>query len=143
MNYVNFPVNGAYGWGVCGKSIAREMATLAPTTLLTDPFQADNIGSEIEDYALRRLVPGPEKIRIPPLGQSFMSPANLDGPLLQGANKQLQPMVGNLRGTTTVGYAFFEDTELPAAYAENARHFDRMAAGSSWCARRDRAQRRE
>lgn len=135
MHYINFPVSGLHGWGICGMSVAREMARLVPVTLLTDPFAINTIGDDLEDFALRRLLPEQaQAMKLAPMGGALSSPIRLDGPLLQGANKQFEPMIKGLRGTSTLGYAFFEDTDLPPNYVENAKHFDRIAAGSTWCA---------
>ena len=130
MIYLNLPVGVAHGWGVCGKSIAREMAKLAPTRLLTDPFTASTVGDELDYFALRKLLPSDEEARSLAPSTSLPS-ARLDGPLLQLANKQLQPMHAMICGTPTLGYCFFEDTELLPSHLENAKHFDRLSTGSS------------
>ncbi len=127
MIYLNLPVGVAHGWGVCGKMIAREMSKLAPTLLLTGAFNAGTVGDELDYFALRRLLPSDEEARA--MAQS----SRLDGPLLQLASKQLEPMHAIVRGSPTLGYCFFEDTELLPAHLENARHFDRLSTGSSWC----------
>src|SRR5689334_12405128 len=131
MIYLNLPVGVAHGWGVCGKSIAREMAKLAPTRLLTDPFTAITVGDELDFFALRQLLPSDKEARA--IASSSSSSTRLDAPLLQLANKQLQPMHAIVRGTPTLGYCFFEDTELLPGHLENAKHFDRLSTGSSWC----------
>ena len=131
MIYLNLPVGVAHGWGVCGKSIAREISKLAPTRLLTDPFTAVSIGDELDYFALRKLLPSDEEARA--LASLSSSSARLAGPLLQLASKQLQPMHAILRGMPTLGYCFFEDTELLPSHLENAKHFDRLTTGSSWC----------
>jgi glycosyltransferase involved in cell wall biosynthesis len=128
MRYLNLPVGGAHGWGVCGKHLAREFAARGPVRLLTDPLAA--VGDELESRFLASLLPSPDEAR----GYDLRQPLKLDRPLLQLANKQLEPMTRNLSGTPTVGYCFFEDTELFPGHVETGRrHFARLATGSTWC----------
>ena len=128
MIYLNLPIGGAHGWGVCGKYIAREMARMTETRLLTENTPPELIGDELEWYELTRLFPSPAEVE-----RLVKSGAPLDGPLLQLANKQLQPMHAAVKGNFTLGYAFFEDTELKPQHLENAKHFDRLSTGSTWC----------
>src|SRR6188768_1634760 len=121
MIYLNLPIGGAHGWGICGKYIAREMARLAETRLLTESTPPEAVGDELEWYELSRLFPSPAEV------ERLNASKALDGPLLQLANKQLQPMHANVKGTPTLGYAFFEDTDLKPQHLENAKHFDRLS----------------
>jgi len=41
--------------------------------------------------------------------------------------------MSDIKGSYTLGYTFFEDTDLLPAHLENAKHFDRLATGSTWC----------
>ncbi|MEA2708353.1 MAG: hypothetical protein QOF78_954 [Phycisphaerales bacterium] len=130
MIYLNFPVGAAHGWGVCGKYVARELSRLADVRLLTDPFNVASIGDEIETRELGALLPSQAEIA----RLDVRTPLKLDAPLLQLANKQLEPMTKNLSGLPTLGYCFFEDTELRPQHIESGRrHFDRLATGSTWC----------
>src|SRR5688572_30469809 len=126
MIYLNLPIGGAHGWGVCGKYIAREMSRLTETKLLTDPTLPGMVGDELEWWELQRLFPSPAEAQA-------LAGKPLPGPLLQLANKQLRPMHASVRGERTVGYTFFEDTQLEPKHIENAKHFDQLTAGSSWC----------
>ena len=127
MLYLNLPVGVAHGWGVCGKNIALQLSHLTQVKLLTPPFTATSVGSALDHHALQQLLPTPEESR------RLSASRTLDAPLLQLANKQLQPMTPNLRGSYTLGYCFFEDTDLFPAHLENAKHFDRLSTGSIWC----------
>jgi glycosyltransferase involved in cell wall biosynthesis len=130
MLYLNFPVGAAHGWGVCGRQVARELARLTDVRLLTNPFDAEHIGDEVEARELAALLPSPAEAQ----RLDLRRPLKLDVPLLQLANKQLEPMTANLSGSPTLGYCFFEDTELRPAHVESGRrHFDRLATGSTWC----------
>jgi glycosyltransferase involved in cell wall biosynthesis len=128
--YLNFPVGAAHGWGVCGRYVARETARLTDMRLLTEPFTAGHIGDELEARQLTSLLPSADEAR----RLDLRNPFKLDAPLLQLASKQLEPMFHNLAGTPTVGYCFFEDTELRPEHIERGRrHFQRLATGSTWC----------
>jgi glycosyltransferase involved in cell wall biosynthesis len=60
----------------------------------------------------------------------------LDGPLFQGlANHEFLPLFDKARGNPNYAYTFFEN-ELTAKSVENARRYDLVLGGSSWC--RDR-----
>ena len=138
MIYLNLPVGGAHGWGVCGKMVAREIGRLrgaANVRLLTEPFTPAWIGSPTDYIALREMLPTPaESARFAGIGGGGGAAVTLDGPLLQLADNQLLPKTRGLRGSFTLGYTFAEGTELPPAYVENANHFDQLAAGSTWAA---------
>ena len=60
----------------------------------------------------------------------------LPGPLFQAiTNVNFHPLYENARGTRNYGYTFFEN-ELTEQSIENAKQFDLILSGSSWC--RDR-----
>jgi glycosyltransferase involved in cell wall biosynthesis len=64
------------------------------------------------------------------------SDATLDGALFQAlTGVDLFPMFPGVRGRRNYGYTFFEN-ELTWHSVENAKNYDRVLAGSSWC--RDR-----
>ncbi|HEV7665458.1 MAG TPA: tetratricopeptide repeat protein [Chloroflexota bacterium] len=124
------PVNSNIGWGVCGRQITRELASLDDVRLETDPFDAHSVGEDGAYAALRTLVP-PEWARSTP-GQ----PAAVDAPLLQAiASNDFEPYRPDLRSTRrTVGYTFFEQNILtPDAVRRAIRTFDHIVAGSTWC----------
>src|SRR5947207_11473031 len=127
MLYLNLPIGVAHGWGVCGKNIAIQLAKIAPVKLLTPPFDPVSVGADLDHFALQRLLPSPQD------AARIAQSQRVDGPLLQLANQQLQPMTPNLKSSYTLGYCFFEDTHLFPAHLENAKHFDRLSTGSTWC----------
>jgi glycosyltransferase involved in cell wall biosynthesis len=123
--YVNFPVGGFHGWGICGKYIVRELAATEPVCLITDRLDPDLIGGEIEFARFRKLLPQSNEI------------ADLaHQPLLIAiAGPHMGPFRPELKGRRTVGYTFIEETRLTPAAIETARRcYDVIAAGSSWCA---------
>lgn len=129
MIYLNFPVGGMHGWGVCGKYVALHLANLSPLCLLTNPFTPELDLDELSRHELHRLLPSPTMAQQLDLSR----PVQLDGPLLAGAPQQLSPWMPNLKGTRTVGYCFFETTTLLPGQIEFARqHYDHIATGSTW-----------
>jgi glycosyltransferase involved in cell wall biosynthesis len=128
LAYLALPMGTSHGWGVCGRYITRELARLAPVRLITDRLEADLVGDELELAALRALL-APEEL------QQSGRPVEVEHPVLQGVpGPDLAPMRPRLRGRRNIGYAFFENTTFTPASIENARkHYDVLAAGSSWC----------
>jgi glycosyltransferase involved in cell wall biosynthesis len=128
LAYLALPMGTSHGWGVCGRYITRELARLAPVRLITDRLEADLVGDDLELAALRALL-APEELL-----QSGR-PVEVEHPVLQGVpGPDLAPMRPRLRGRRNIGYAFFENTTFAPASIENARkHYDVLAAGSSWC----------
>ena len=49
------PRGHTFGWGVCGKYLARELAKLAPVRLVTQPFDVSAIGDEFEYHEMQQL----------------------------------------------------------------------------------------
>jgi len=122
--YLALPIGSNFGWGVCGKYIAREMARRAEVKLITSQLDVQVVGDEFEYARLRQLLP--------------VTPELTDlatSPLLQcigGSN--MAPMRADLRSQHTVGYTFFEDSRLrPEAIETARREYQRVATGSSWC----------
>ncbi len=123
---------GSHGWGVCGKNIARHLSRLEPLRLIGDPLDARAVPDPVERDELNGLlIPGGEAALLEG-GRA----AAVDGPLLQGVGDQrLMPRRPLLRGSSTVGYTFFERNVLHPAWVENGRRFfDRIVTGSTWCA---------
>jgi glycosyltransferase involved in cell wall biosynthesis len=122
--YLNMPIGANFGWGVCGKYIARELAALTDVQLLTNQLDPEVVADEFEYCRLRQLLP---------------KSADLSGlatsPLLQaitGAN--MAPIRTDLHSNHTVGYTFFEDSRLrPDAIDLARRTYKLVATGSSWC----------
>jgi glycosyltransferase involved in cell wall biosynthesis len=60
----------------------------------------------------------------------------LPGKLFQGlTNEHFHPLYAHARGAQNFGYTFFEN-ELSDASRENAKKYDMVLAGSSWCRER-------
>ncbi|MGH8671986.1 MAG: hypothetical protein ACREUA_08120, partial [Burkholderiales bacterium] len=119
------PLGSTFGWGICGKNLARELARLSPVRLVTSPFEAGDIGDELEYLELRRIHVARDAARLPASG----------GPVFQAiTGAELLPFAREIRGTRNVGYAFIEHSMLPSSSLDNARaHFDVVVAGSNWC----------
>src|SRR5262249_32218852 len=126
--YLALPMGTAHGWGVCGRYITRELARLAPVSLITERLEARLVGDELELAALRALL-APTEL------QAAGRAVELDHPILQCVlHAGLNPLRPRLRGRRNVGYAFFENTVFAPASIETARrHYDVVATGSSWC----------
>ena len=122
------PLGNTFGWGVCGKYLARELSRLAPVQLLTPPFGAEAIGDEFEYSELRRIYVDQE-------AAAFRFGDAAPFPALQAVTgHNLLPMEPRLRGRRNVGYTAFEISHLPTQSIENARHhFERLVATSTWC----------
>ena len=83
---------------------------------------------------------GLRPVRVLTEQQSFEAGRRLDGKLLQAlTGADFGPLYESARGTANFGYTFFEN-ELNQQSEENARRFDLVLAGSTWC--RDRMQER-
>ena len=119
------PLGNTFGWGICGKYLARELAKLSQVRLVASPFELQDIGNEFEYIELLRIAADRE---------SALSSA-ADGPVLQAiTGAELLPMAPDIRGKRNAGYAFIENSNLPQASLDNARaHFDLVVAGSTWC----------
>jgi tetratricopeptide (TPR) repeat protein/glycosyltransferase involved in cell wall biosynthesis len=120
--YVAVPLGGAHGWGICGKYLAKELALLGETRLVTDRLDADTVGDELDYELLKRIAH--VGLTAPP-----------DAAVLQSImGRDLLPIRPTLRGAFTAGYTFFEENILPPAAIENAkRHYDLVVTGSTWC----------
>jgi glycosyltransferase involved in cell wall biosynthesis len=134
MIYLNMAIGSAHGWGLCGKHIALELARLEPLRIVAEPLDAAAVGDPLEYHVLRGLLLPAAKLGVL---ASSNGPRVLDGPLLQGIGSEtLVPRDRSVCGTPTVGYTFFENNLLRSEWVENGRrYFDRIVAGSTWCAR--------
>src|SRR5258705_51469 len=96
----------AHGWGVCGRYITRGLARPARVRRIRARWEAGLVGDALELGALRAL-------RAPAELQSAGRGVELDQPVLQCVlDAELTPMRPRLRGRHTVGYTFFENTQL-------------------------------
>lgn len=86
-------------------------------------------------YLIQELSAG-LKVRVLNEKDGSASNAHLDGPLFQGlANHEFWPLFENARGKENYAYTFFEN-ELTANSIANAKKYELVLGGSSWC--RDR-----
>jgi glycosyltransferase involved in cell wall biosynthesis len=133
MIYLSMPTGHCHGWGVCGSYLARELSALTKVTLFTSPLNRDTVPDGLElqflgEHAASPLessqAKGPQPMQVP-------------YPVLQAiAGNDLMPLTPHLVGRQRVGYTFFEENILPQNAISNAKkHFDVVAAGSSWCER--------
>ncbi len=134
MIYVNMALGSSHGWGVLGKSVARELARLEPVRIISEPFSMSTIGDALEFLELQSLSLGADEAAMLLAGNGSRV---LDGPLLQGmGDERLLPRRPQLHAKTTFGYSVFENNLLQPAWVENGRRcFRKVVAGSSWCAR--------
>ncbi|HEX8523490.1 MAG TPA: glycosyltransferase family 4 protein [Tepidisphaeraceae bacterium] len=125
MIYLDLPVGDNFGWGVCGKYVAREMANLTPVCLITENLTPQVVTDEFEFARLRQLLP---------VDQATVDEL-LRNPLLQAiGGSDLRPIHPQMRGTRTVGYTFFEDSIISSeALAAGRQFYEVVATGSSWC----------
>jgi glycosyltransferase involved in cell wall biosynthesis len=123
--YLDLPVGDNFGWGVCGKYVAREMANLTPVCLITENLTPQVVTDEFEFARLRQLLP---------VDQATVDEL-LRNPLLQAiGGSDLRPIHPQMRGTRTVGYTFFEDSIISSeALAAGRQFYEVVATGSSWC----------
>jgi glycosyltransferase involved in cell wall biosynthesis len=129
MIHIAMPLGASHGWGIAGKSIAKELSALTPIRLITDPFDANQIGDLLEYQLLASLLPPGTT---PQTG--FNATLRTAGPVLQcAAGVEHHLYRPGLRGTVNVGYTFFEDNLLVRQYVQNIRdNFDIIVGGATW-----------
>lgn len=121
-----------YGWGICGKYLAREMSALGRIRYITEAFKTEDIGDELDELLLRGLCLSPAEMddllssaRRNPIGTPVLQ-------AIQGNN--LLPWGPQIPSRRRIGYTFFEDNILaPASIRSAEEHFDVVVAGSRWC----------
>lgn len=128
MLYLVFPLGHNYGWGVCGKYLAKELAKLTATKLLTSPDEMNKINDELEHFFLKSIFADREAFATGLKGA-------LPEPVIQAImGHNLLPIENKIKGKPNIGYTFFEHSYLSPQSIEAARHiFDIVVAGSSWC----------
>ncbi len=130
--YLIMPRGMNYGWGICGKYLAREISALTNIRCITEPFTAEDIGDELDEMLLRRLCLPQDDV------ERLVSAARgrpVDVPVIQaiqGGN--LLPWGPQVPSVRRIGYTFFEDNILsPRSIRNGDEHFDVVVAGSRWC----------
>jgi tetratricopeptide (TPR) repeat protein/glycosyltransferase involved in cell wall biosynthesis len=120
--YVSVPLGGATGWGVLGKSLAKELARLHDVRLITDPFTAETLGDELDYYLLKQLA-----------AESALQ--SVDASVLQGVyGRNMLVNRAHLKGRLNACYAVFEETSIPqTAISSLRRQFEIITVPSAWC----------
>lgn len=128
MLYLVFPLGNNFGWGVCGKYLAKELAKMTATKLLTSPDEMNKINDELDHLFLKSIFANRE-------GFTTGLKGDLPEPVIQAImGHNLLPMENKVKGKPNIGYTFFEHSLLSLQSIEDARHiFDIVVAGSSWC----------
>lgn len=128
MIILALPLGFTFGWGVCGKYLTKEIAELSVVKLITQPFDRETIGDEL-DYILLK------NVYVDKNSPEFGSLDNYGYPVIQAiTDHNLLPMEPEIIGKPNIGYTFFEHSILSKQNLEKARrNFDIVVAGSSWC----------
>jgi len=130
--YLIMPRGNNFGWGVCGKYLARELSSLTHVKYITESFTVEHIGDELDYRLLQSLLASTEevdKLKSPEGG-----PLNLE-PVIQAIQgNNLQPWGPRINSSKKIGYTFFEDNILSDNWIAGAKeYFDVVVAGSKWC----------
>ncbi|TSA52859.1 MAG: glycosyltransferase family 1 protein [Planctomycetaceae bacterium] len=128
MLYLVFPLGNNFGWGVCGKYLAKELAKITATKLLANPDEMNKINDELDHLFLKSVFADREAFATGLKGA-------LPEPVIQAImGHNLLPIENKIKGKPNIGYTFFEHSFLPSQSIEDARQiFDIVVAGSSWC----------
>ena len=128
MLHLVFPLGHNFGWGVCGKYLAKELAKITETKLLTSPDEMNKLNDELDRLFLEGIFADRETF-------TTGLEDDLPGPVIQAImGYNLLPMDGRIKGSPNIGYTFFEHSFLSPQSIEDARRiFDIVVAGSSWC----------
>ena len=98
MVYLILPCGSNFGWGICGKYLVKELCDLSEATLLTEKFDAGDIGDELEYHFLKSKIDGRQIIS----QTNDQATQRVDHPVLQAiTDHTLQPWLINLKGITT------------------------------------------
>ncbi|MFH1350103.1 MAG: glycosyltransferase [Pseudomonadota bacterium] len=130
--YLIMPRGNDYGWGICGKYLAKEMSAFADVKYITETFTVQDIGDELDHRLLKELLlPKDEFDRV----MSTAKSSPIDVPVIQAiSGNNLFPWGPRINSKKRVGYTFFEDNVLPRQGIENAKeYYEILVAGSRWC----------
>ena len=131
MIYLILPCGGQYGWGLCGKYLVRELSDFAEIKYISEPFELDDIGDELDFQFLKS-----KHMLLQDISPTGSDPhVQFNHPVLKAiTDESLKPWLTNLRGEFTVGYTFFESNVLPAQNIQCGKDsFDVIVTGSTWC----------
>lgn len=130
--YLIMPRGNNYGWGVCGKYLARELSKLSRLMYVTEAFSVEDVGDELDYRLLKSLIASDMDI------DELLNPkpSNSDSRAVIQAilGKNLKPWGPNLSIKKKIGYTFFEENILSHKDIEKAKdYFSLVVAGSTWC----------
>jgi glycosyltransferase involved in cell wall biosynthesis len=131
MIYLILPRGSQFGWGICGKYLVKELSEYTELKYITEAFDLNDIGDELDFQFLRSKFMSRQEI-----DASAGEPGvNINHPVLKAiTDESLQPWLTELKGNFTAGYTFFEINVLSSQNIESARNnFDIIVTGSKWC----------
>jgi glycosyltransferase involved in cell wall biosynthesis len=131
MIYLILPRGSQFGWGICGKYLVKELSEYTELKYITEAFDLNDIGDELDFQFLRSKFMSQQEI-----DASAGEPGvNINHPVLKAiTDESLQPWLTELKGNFTAGYTFFEINVLSSQNIESARNnFDIIVTGSKWC----------
>ena len=103
------PSGNHFGWGICGKYLAKALFRLAHAKYITESFNAAEIGDELEGRFLEFILASKEdleRLKSPPASQNSK-------PVIQAIQgKDLKPWGPRVNSHPRIGYTFFEDNIL-------------------------------
>jgi len=121
-----------FGWGICGKHLAKELSVLVDLKYITDPFNSEDIGDELDFLLLQKLQMSPQELERISSDEKSKSLSNVVIQAIDGTN--LLPWGPEINAAARIGYTFFEESILSDESIHNARnHFSIIVAGSKWC----------
>lgn len=128
--YLIMPRGNSFGWGVCGKYLARELSNLIHVKYITETFTVEQIGDELDYRLLKDILASKEELDR--LQAETIS--NIE-PVIQAIRgNDLQPWGPRINSNKKIGYTFFEDNILSDNWIRDAKeYFDVIVAGSTWC----------
>ena len=117
LNFL-MPIGERYGWGICGRYLLRELSELTEVNYIRKEKYERGLFDPVFTRWIDTLQNG--------------VPDNDDHPIFQCIADSSFKMECEY-GKPNMGYTFFEYPNLPTESIENAKKFDIMVAGSSWC----------
>jgi len=125
------PRGSQFGWGICGKYLVKELSEYTETAYITEPFDLNDIGDELDFQILKS-----RHKQLPQIQKPGGHPApDLNYPMLKAiTDESLRPWLTDLRGEFTAGYTFFETNVLSDQIVRDGEdNFDIIVTGSHWC----------
>jgi len=130
--YLIMPRGNNYGWGVCGKYLARELSRLSILIYITQSFCADDIGNELDYRFLKTLVAS--DLDIDELVSPKLSNSRSQAVIQAIQGKNMKPWGPKASIKKRIGYTFFEENILSHKDIQEANeYFSLVVSGSTWC----------